>query len=78
MEPWFLMNGGIVRPPGGKQQTNNLCNFRATINILRIRELWELSQAGESFIPRWLVCSHCWEIAASKGFHKSLFRCDAA
>lgn len=43
MEAWFLVNGGIVRPPGGNRQTNNLCNFQATINSLRPRELRGLS-----------------------------------
>lgn len=47
----FLMNGGMVRPPGGKQQTSNLYNFQATINVQRIRELWELSKAGSFSHP---------------------------
>lgn len=58
------MNGGIVRPPGGKQQTNNLRNFHATITSLRPRELRGLSQ-GSFYFWR-LLCGHLWGQQAAK------------
>lgn len=37
------MNGGIVRPSGGKWQTGNLCNFQTEINMLKV---WGFLRTG--------------------------------